>query len=70
MSTLKEIEEAIAALPREELFRLREFVQDRFDDAWDRQMEEDAQAGRLDHLADAALAEYRTGITRAFPSDE
>jgi len=29
--------------------------------AWDRQIEEDVQAGRLDALADAALKDFESG---------
>jgi hypothetical protein len=39
-----------------------------FDDAWDRQMEADAQAGRLDHLWQQALADIKAGRTK--PLDE
>jgi hypothetical protein len=31
-------------------------------EAWDKQIESDAAAGRLDRLADEALAEYHAGI--------
>ena len=48
MSTLEQIEAAIEKLPREDFFRLHEWIRDRFDDAWDKQIEEDAHSGRLD----------------------
>ena len=41
-----------------------------FQDAWDRQIEADIKAGRLDRLAEEALAEHRAGKTRPFPGDE
>ncbi len=34
------------------------------EDAWDRQIEADLLAGRLDHLADQALAQQRAGQAR------
>ena len=34
------------------------------DDAWDRQIREDALAGKLDKLADSALKDYREGNVR------
>ena len=51
MSTVAEILEAVKQLPEEQkgefLDRLREID---FEDAWDRQIEADAKAGRLDPL--------------------
>jgi hypothetical protein len=41
-----------------------------FHDAWDRQIEADIKAGRLDRLAEEALADHRSGKTRPFPGDE
>jgi len=70
VSTVEQIEEAIQKLSREEFFRLHEWIRDRFDDEWDRQIEEDIRAGRLDKLAEEALAEHRAGKTLPFPPDE
>jgi hypothetical protein len=70
MSTVEQIEAAIEKLPREEFFRLRDWMRDRFDEAWDRQIEEDIRAGRLDRLAQEAIAEHRAGKTLPFPPDE
>jgi hypothetical protein len=64
MSTVQEIERTIQQLPREEIFRLREVIQHRFDDEWDRQFADDAESGLLDELAEAALAEHRAGKPR------
>ncbi len=69
MSTLEQIEAAIASLPREDFFRLHEWIRDRFDDEWDKQIAEDAGSGRLDGVAREALAEYRAGRSKPFPSD-
>ena len=69
MSTVDEIEAAIEKLPRKEFFRLRDWIQSRFEDQWDSQVREDAKEGRLDHLAEEALAEYRDGRTTPFPPD-
>jgi hypothetical protein len=61
MSTAEEIESAVSGLPPEELRRFRIWF-DQFDaDSWDRQWEEDAKAGRLDHLADQAIQDFRQG---------
>ena len=59
MSTLAEIEQAIEKLPREDLFQLTAWLSTHFSDAWDRQIEEDIVAGRLDDLAAEAIAEHR-----------
>ena len=65
MSTVTEIIEAVKSLGVEEkgefLTRLNEID---FDDAWDRQIEADAQAGRLDHLWQQALKDIDAGRTK------
>ena len=70
MSTVMEIEKAIEKLPNQELFELTHWISARFSDAWDRQIEEDIFAGRLDDLAAEALQEHRSGGSRELPSDE
>ena len=69
VSTVQEIEAAIKRLPREEFLKLHARLQRRFDDEWDQQMKADAKAGRLDHLAGEAIADYRAGGTKPFPPD-
>ena len=62
--TLKEIEQAIAQLPKDQLAEFRAWYE-KFDaDVWDRQIEEDIAAGKLDALADAAIADHRAGRTK------
>lgn len=70
MSTVEEIEAAIAGLPRDQFFRLLTWIRGRFEDEWDRQIEEDVKAGRLERFAQEAIAEYRAGHTTAFPPHE
>ena len=70
MSTVLEIEKAIEKLPSQELFELTHWISSRFSDAWDRQIEEDICAGRLDDLAAEALEEHRAGGSQDFPMDE
>ena len=69
MSTVAEIIEAVKRLPEQEkaefLARLAEVE---FDDAWDRQIEADATAGRLDKFWHEALKDIETGRTK--PLDE
>ena len=70
VSTLAEIEQAIEKLPREDLFQLTGWLSTHFSDAWDRQIEEDIVAGRLDDLAAEAIAEHRAGQSLPLPVDE
>ena len=65
MSKIERIEEDIRALPPEELTRLRRWFHEFDAQAWDREIEADAAAGRLDALADQALASHRSGKTSA-----
>ena len=69
MSTVEEIEAAIQHLPREQFFQLVTRLRDRFGDEWDRQIAEDAAAGKLDALASEAIAEHGAGKATPFPSD-
>ncbi len=70
MSTVQEIESAIEQLPRAEMFRLADWISSKFADEWDREIEEDIKDGRLDHLAQQAVAEFRAGQTSPFPPRE
>jgi hypothetical protein len=61
MSTVTEIERAVRGLSPDELAAFRAWFAEYDADAWDRQIEADAAAGRLDALADEALADLRAG---------
>jgi hypothetical protein len=69
MSTVGEIIDAVKKLPEKEksefLARLAEVD---FDDAWDRQIEADAEAGGLDNLWAEAMEDIKAGRTK--PLDE
>jgi hypothetical protein len=61
MSTAREIEHAVSQLSSEELAAFRAWFTE-FDAAlWDRQIEEDVTAGRLDELAEEALRDFQEG---------
>lgn len=63
MGKVEQIETAIQSLSAGELEQLRAWFLE-FDAAnWDRQLEADAASGRLDKLADRALAEHAAGRT-------
>lgn len=70
MQTLFKIEEAIQCLPKNQMFELVERPETKAEDAWDEQVEEDAKAGKLDAIAEQALAEHRAGKSLPFPSNE
>src|SRR5947199_9942837 len=59
VSTIKDIETAVKKLSRDELSAFRNWFLEFDAEAWDRQFEQDVQAGRLDRLADEALDELR-----------
>lgn len=61
MSSLKEIEEAVLGLAPAELDAFRAWFAEFDAAAWDRQLEDDATAGRLDALADEAVADLQAG---------
>jgi hypothetical protein len=61
--TLHDIECAVAGLAPDELAKFRDWFVEFDADAWDRQIEEDAKAGRLDALAEEALEDHRAGRT-------
>ncbi|MBI4325892.1 MAG: hypothetical protein HY674_11585 [Chloroflexi bacterium] len=67
MSTVEEIERAAEQLPPQEFAKLAAWVNRRQAEAWDREIERDATAGRLDKFIDEALDDLRTGQTTPAP---
>ncbi|MCV3241943.1 hypothetical protein [Mesorhizobium sp. ZC-5] len=65
MTKLEQIEKSIAALDDDELKKLAAWFDELRWERWDRQFEEDVKAGKLDRLADEALADLRAGRTRS-----
>jgi hypothetical protein len=59
--SIKEIESAIARLSPEDLAQLFAWLDQHYADAWDRQIEQDARAGRLDALVDEARRDFDAG---------
>ncbi len=64
MTKLEDIEKAVAELRPEELVRFRAWFEEFDADRFDRKIQRDAAAGKLDRLADEALADYRKGHAR------
>ena len=61
MSKVEAIEQEVRALAPAELAAFREWFLEFDAAAWDRQFEEDVQAGKLDRLGDAALRQLKAG---------
>jgi hypothetical protein len=64
MTKVEKIEQDIRKLDRKELLAFRRWFREYDSDAWDRQIEEDVRAGKLDKLAEEALAEHRAGKSK------
>ena len=64
MTKVEKLEREVRNLSEKELTTFREWFA-AFDAAeWDRQMEDDIRAGKLDRIADAALTEHHAGRSR------
>ena len=59
--SLQELESAIQTLPPDDFAQFSTWFDEWRAEQWDLQIERDALAGRLDPLAEAALAEFRAG---------
>ena len=66
MSKLRALEQTVSALSHKELAEFRRWFS-KFDAVnWDRQIERDVKAGKLDQLADEALREHAGGKSTEF----
>ena len=63
MTKLEALEREIENLTPEELAAFRAWFVEYDWQSWDRQLEQDAAAGKLDDVAAEALAEYERGDT-------
>ncbi len=61
MGKIEHLEEQIRALSPEEFARFREWFAQFDAEAWDRQLEVDVKAGKLDKLAERALRAHAAG---------
>jgi hypothetical protein len=59
--SVKQLEAAVAQLPASELTAFAQWFEEFMADAWDRQIESDVAAGRLDALGEQADAEFEAG---------
>lgn len=68
MSTVAEIEKAIKTLPPEEVWKVGSLVDELRESLWDKQIDADIAAGKLDKLWEKAKADIAAG--RIKPLDE
>lgn len=62
--TIEDLEKAVSKLPPDQFAKFREWFES-FDAArFDQKIERDAKAGKLDHFADQAVADFRKGRAR------
>ncbi len=59
--SVQELESAVSTLPPEDFARFQAWFEEFVADAWDRQIEMDARAGKLDGLIAEADADFEAG---------
>ena len=64
MTRVAKLEKEIRQLNRDELAALRDWFRKYDSDEWDREIEKDVLAGRLDRLAEEAIAAHKAGRTK------
>ncbi len=64
MTTVEDIESAVARLPADQFAKFRAWFAEFEAMRFDLRIEKDAEAGKLDRLAEQALADYRGGRAR------
>ena len=64
MTQIEILEQNIAELDDDSFAKLREWFIEFDQSRWDKQLEADSDAGKLDFLIKAALAEHQAGKTR------
>jgi hypothetical protein len=64
MTKVEKLENEIQQLNPDELAAFRDWFRRYDSDEWDKEIERDVSAGRLDKLAEEAVAAHKTGRTR------
>ena len=67
MSAVKNIESAITQLAPKDVHAVADWLQEYREELWDRQIEADAKAGRLDKLMEEAKQDYQAGRCKPLP---
>jgi hypothetical protein len=65
VSTIAEIESALSQLPVKDARLVADWLQEYLDAKWDKQMDEDIAAGRLDPLWEKAKADVAAGKVKS-----
>jgi len=66
MARIEELANEIQQLSREELAAFRDWLRKYDSDEWDKEIEEDISAGKLESLANKAIADHKAGRTKEF----
>jgi hypothetical protein len=67
MSTVQEIEAAITQLEPKKIHAVADWLHEYREGLWDKQIEADANAGKIDSLIKKAKPGYRVGKATPFP---
>ncbi len=62
--SVKDLEKAVAKLPKDQLASFREWFEGFMAEQWDQQIERDAKSGKLDKLIEESEADFRAGRSR------
>jgi len=62
--SIAEIEKAITQLSHEDFSQLLDWLEEFEADQWDKQIERDAAAGKLDRIVEQAMKDYEAGKAR------
>jgi len=66
-TTIEEIVKAVEQLPQDQLRQFRAWLQEFDSEVWDEQIERDIKAGKLDGLAQAAIADHHVVKSQNVP---
>lgn len=64
MTRVEKLEHEIQRLSRDEVAAFRVWFRKYDSDEWDKEIEQDIQAGKLDRLAEEAITAHKAGRTR------
>ena len=64
MAKVEELANKVQQLSRDELAAFRDWFRKYDSDEWDKEIERDVSAGRLDKLAQEAIAAHKAGRTK------
>ena len=62
MKSIEEAIEFIESLPKEDFYKLRDWILERDWEQWDKEIEEDNKSGRLNFLIKQVLDEKKQGL--------